>query len=242
MFKKIINYHKRYKLRQTYCDQERKKFFQLAAKYLPKDKHALILDIGAGDGVFAKTLDLQTKFSNFILLDANKNNIKQLKEEFGGKHVLEYKIPDPLPFNRKSVYFIHCSHVVEHLWPQDLYLFLQEVDRILVSKGILVISAPLLWFRFYDDLTHIKPYNPKVFLNYLIANSNAPRTNLTISRSYKALECIYRYKKVGVNDFDFYGHELFFIDAVVYALKLLLNLIGFKRYIKNGYTIIFQKE
>lgn len=241
MFKKIKEYRKKFLLRNKYCSGERRPFYLLAGKYLPQNQESIVVDIGSGNGEFAKIFNFKFKFKKFFLLDANPENILNLKKEFGERYVLQYKIPNRMPFEDGEISYIHCSHVIEHLFPSDLYAFLVEVDRVLSIRGILVISAPLFWSRFYNDLSHIKPYNPSVLINYLSFNQSKTRTSKTISQSYKLLELIYRYRTENVNDYNYYGNKFFILDLLLYFTKIILIKFGFRKYIKNGYTIIFKK-
>ncbi len=239
---KIKQYKQRHFLRNEYCTGEREKFYLLAGKYLPSHKESVVVDIGSGDGGFCDTLNLSSKFTGFVLVDSNDESILALKNKYGDKHALKHRIPNKMPFKDKQVDFIHCSHIVEHIEPSDLYKFLKDVDRVLSNNGVLVISAPLFWPRFYDDLSHVKPYNPSVFMKYLSVNYSNTRTSQAISRNYKLLDLVYRYRVEPMNNVKFYGNKFFILDFVLYSFKILFSKIGFRQYIKNGYVLVLQKD
>jgi len=96
-----------------------------------------------------------------------------------------------------------------------------------------VISAPLLTDFFYDNLSHVKPYNPSIFIRYLtnipINNNNKSK----ISENYELLQLEYRYKAVRIMD-----GTLSILDWVLTGLYK----IGLRRHIKTGYTIVLQKK
>ncbi|MCA9904211.1 MAG: class I SAM-dependent methyltransferase [Anaerolineae bacterium] len=220
----------------SYTLNDRLPFFDIAGKHLPDDKDAFIVDIGAGDGYFAQHLGLN-QYRNLFLLDGNAASVADLQASF--QNALIYVAPGKLPFEDNTVAYIHCSHLIEHLSSSDLYDFLQEMDRVLIDSGIIVVSTPMLWSRFYDDLTHVRPYNPTVFQHYLMAERRN-RTRDVISGNYSIVELVYRY---GVEDVSEGLHsDNLILDAAIELTKRALYRIGLKRYRKNGYTLVLQKS
>lgn len=222
--------------RQRYAASSREPFFELAAAYLPREEDGIVVDIGAGDGSFARSQNVALRYENLYLLDHNVASVAALKKEFPKAEV--YSAPEKLPFDDKTVSFIHLSHIVEHLEPQQLYTFLVECDRILMDGGILVISAPLLWDRFYDDLSHVKPYAPAVFINYLCskrANANAE----AISDSYHVQELVYRFRAAPAD--DGLGSRFFIVDTALRVFRVIISALGFRQYRKNGFTLVLKK-
>jgi SAM-dependent methyltransferase len=145
-----------------------------------------------------------------------------------------------LPYEDSFFDMIHASHVVEHLMPETLYEFLKECDRCLKVGGFLVISAPLLSDIFYDDLSHIKPYQPAVFKKYL-ARKNAPNyTRPPISQKYEVREEVYRFIEVPFDEYRFFIKSRL-INALYHRWQRFCYKIGFRRYVKNGFTLILQK-
>jgi SAM-dependent methyltransferase len=225
---------KKYNLKK-YSSSGREAFYQIAKNYLPEDEKSVVIDIGAGDGDFADYV-LIKRFSGYCLLDGNGETVNKLKERYSS--VVEYKAPEKMPFGNSSVDFIHCSHLVEHLNPEQLYLFLLEVDRVLKDQGIFVISTPMLWDRFYNDLSHIKPYNSTVFEKYLCKRGEN-YSNQNISKSYLVLEKQYRYKKESIGK-DIFS-EIIFVDILLKLIFVILNKFKIRKYLKNGYTLVLKK-
>lgn len=210
-------------------------FYDLAAEYLPTNLDATVLDIGPGEGHFAEHVRLKETFPKYALLEGNNESVSELLSR--GFHAQHYLAPGILPYAKESVAYIHLSHIVEHLPYEELYIFLKEADRVLENGGILVISTPLLWNRFYDDLSHVKPYNPSVFINYLTqGRENA--TQEIISMSYSVRRLQYRYRAVSEREWT---SRFFVVDVVMRMLFVLRSLLGFRRYIMNGYTLILEK-
>ncbi len=145
-----------------------------------------------------------------------------------------------LPFKNNFFDIIHCSHIFEHLEPSEFYDSLKEINRCLSPKGHLVISGPLFWEGFYNDLSHVKPYYPFIFQKYLCGNDLNSLTRSPISKSYIQKELIYRYREKPVfNNLSFRKRNLF----VLLTLKFfyLLNSLGLRKYEKTGFTLVLEK-
>lgn len=231
----LKRWHDEFSLRQCYSTASREPFFALAGRYLPEHSDAVVADIGAADGSFARFLNLKERYPNLVLLDQNPESIEKLRKPFS--RVEKYHAPERLPFKDASVGFIHLSHIAEHLSYQELYEFLKECDRVLAPKGVLAISTPLLWERFYDDLSHVKPYNPEVFLHYL-TRTKSDASAEAISGSYGVCDLTYRYRVLPGGE---WGSKYFLIEALVRLWRILVSFLGFRKYIRNGYTLILRK-
>lgn len=226
-----------YRFRKAYCTMDRHPFYDIAAKYLPSDEKGIILDIGSGEGEFANCLNLANKYENLFLLDGNSKTVENLKGRF--KNAILYHAPDRLPFESATVSYVHCSHLMEYLYYQELYQFLKEIDRVLATNGIFVVSAPMLWSQFYDNLGHVRPYNPYVLLAYLCRRAKNPSRE-AVSDGYSVLELVYRYTTI---DFDEdWGSSFLVLDFVIQLSKRLFSRLGLKKYAKNGYTLVLRKE
>jgi SAM-dependent methyltransferase len=217
---------------KKYITHSREHFFDLAKDLIKKD--SVVLDIGAADGYFAKYYGR----NDFYLVDGNQNTVNKFISEFPN---YTFVTLPTLPFEDDFFDIIHCSHVVEHLQPQEFYDTLKEMDRILKPGGYLVVSAPLMWERFYDDLSHIKPYNPEIYAKYLTNYDNNSPTRKQISSLYSITNLTYRYKEYHLYD-EFYNEKN---SLVINILKKVINLLyrfGLRKYKKTGYTIVLHKS
>lgn len=215
-----------------YVTFNREPFFEVAKKLITKN--SFVLDIGAGNGHFAAFCERD----DFYLFDVNKKSIELLKLK--NKNVYQGSLPE-LPFEEHLFDLVHCSHVIEHLEPQVLYDTLKEIDRCLKPGGYIVVSAPLLWEGFYNDLSHIKPYNPKLFHNYLCPNPSQTRTRSKISSQYSQEKIIYRYKEVELLENISNSSNSRYIKIFNKILQKLRKE-GLNRYEKTGYTIVLKKQ
>ncbi|MCF7848017.1 MAG: class I SAM-dependent methyltransferase [Kiritimatiellales bacterium] len=232
-----MNAMQQFSIRKKYTTNCREPFYDIAIPYLPGEKSSVVVDIGAGHGGFCFHLELAKKYDNLFLLDGNIETVCLLqKEKF---HATQYKAPDRLPFDDYVVDFIHCSHMVEHLYPDDLHVFLDEINRVLKRGGVLFLSTPLMHSGFYNDLSHIKPYFPSVFERYLCKTSTEQKTQKTVSDLYHVEELVYRY---GIDRSIEWGAENGVLNFVIVGTFKLLRMCGINKYRKTGFSMMLRKS
>lgn len=223
--------------RNCYCTNERWPFYDVVKPYLPGNRNSIIIDIGAGDGSFARHLRLADTYENLYVIDGNEERVESLGKSF--KNAVYAQIPGRLPFDDSTVAFAHCSHMIEHLAPNELYAFLVEIDRVLDLGGVLVVSTPMpVAGQFYNDLSHVKPYFYSVLTKYLCGDNHI-RTRPEISTRYTLEKLVYRYSMshVGNN----WGSSVLAIDILLRGMSKLLAALRVFNYERNGYTIVLSK-
>lgn len=180
-----------------------------------------ILDIGCGEGNF---LTLNPK--KIIGLDHNKKSIEICIEKG-----LQAKLGDvtKIPFQKNSFDGVHCSHVIEHLYPEDAFKMLNEIGRVLKKGGIFVISTPILWEGFYDDFTHIKPYSHKSIERYL-CRDGAEKSYGDVKSKYKKIAFYWRYRTI------------YFPFKVGNLISNYLYTHGVHSYRKDAFTLVLEKK
>ncbi|MCK5285788.1 MAG: class I SAM-dependent methyltransferase [Candidatus Pacebacteria bacterium] len=238
---KAKNFVQRIKERNRYATNRREPFYDLAGKYLPKDKDKIVIDIGSGYGFFADYLKLRDKFKNTVLLDADPEVVGKIKNS------INYKAPDKLPFENNSVAYIHCSHLIEHLETKDFFILLREMDRVLAQDGVLILSAPLLDYMFYEGLAHIRPYGPEGIIHYMCKKDEKEKKKTIagadggfVSDKYVVEDLVYRYVK-NLGDSEL-GSRFLIISIGVAIIKKIFSKLGFYKYSKNGFTLILRKQ
>lgn len=94
---------------------------------------AKVLDIGCGDGVFAKLMPEFEWYGVDINIEKAKATLKDNAFE-------QDLMKPPYPFESGTFDAIVCSEVLEHLW--DLRVVHKEAKRLLKRDGVYVISTP----------------------------------------------------------------------------------------------------
>lgn len=201
----------------------------------------------------SKILDVGCGIGNFIAFDAKHiegvdQNIESIQIARSRGFRVKKGLVTKLPFVSNSFDGIFCGHVIEHLYPEDALTMLYEFDRVLKPSGRIVLKTPLMYGRFYNDLTHIRPYPPESIMDYLMFTTQTS-TQRTADRKHKAqykiVDLFYRY------DFLYYpdlepsrlGNKIEkVITSVLKVLSIILFRVGVQKYwVRNGYTIVLEK-
>ena len=215
---------------KSFITHERTPFFELARPYISDS--SVVLDIGPGRGDFADHFGRR----DFFMLEGNPESAAFLQEKHSNVHL---GMLPKLPFENATFDVIHCSHVVEHLQPQIFYETLEEIDRCLKPGGTMIISAPMMWEGFYNDLSHVRPYNPSVYKKYLCTKSESALTRTGISSDYTVEKIQYRFRYA--NPLSYYDGENVLGRITAVPIKLLSKM-GVRQLEKTGYTIILRKS
>lgn len=145
------NYHQKWLEEKANSNQDKanEKIFNTLQlffkKIVKKDLKGKFLDLGCGDGSFFNYCKKQGLDAQGIDLTDGVDFEK-----------------DVLPYDSEQFDFIMLYSVIEHLF--DPSNILNEVKRILKPHGIVFFITPNIdrcGSQFYDDHTHIRPYNPK---------------------------------------------------------------------------------
>lgn len=225
-----MNFFQHRKQHEYYSTYDRQPFFDLVKPYT--DDKSIIVEIGPGTDSFAKTIGRE----DIYLLEGNEESYKKLKQTY--RNSCLYQAPDSLPFRVSSVDFIHLSHMIEHLSPSEVYTLLMEIDRVLARGGIIAISTPSLHDNFYNDLSHMKPYNPAVFLKYLVWGDPTGTTRPVVSGQYKQSLLVYRYAFQALPNIR---SHFVILDLCASFLNYALGKLRVGVYKKTGYTLILTK-
>jgi len=213
-----------------FSTHDKRIFFDVAKKYLSGCEK--ILDLGCGSGRFVEFLGRDDIYA----LDGNEVSVSKLKNLT--RNAVQAVLPN-IPFPENYFDGVHASHILEHLCPDDFYHTLKEMDRVLKGGGILLISSPLLWDGFYNDLSHIKPYPPQILKRYLSEESLSKSSTRARIGGYKMRELIYRYQLQELNPIMIRHLHLF--NFLCKILVKILKTIGVGHFYKTGYTIILEK-
>jgi len=121
-----------------------------------------ILDVGCGRGRFIELCP-----EKMTGIDMNKESVGFCLKM--GYRALKGKAT-AIPFDADYFDGIHCSHIVEHLFPHEAWTMFKEIDRVLKVGGVVVFRTPYMHDKFYGDMEHVKPYLPSAIKNYFVDN------------------------------------------------------------------------
>lgn len=183
------------------------------------DRSEKILDLGCGEGEF---INFDPK--RIIGVDSNKQSVLVCKKK---KLKAIFASATRLPFKKDYFDGVHCSHLIEHLYPNEAYKMLMEVNRVLKRNGVFVLSTPIFWEGFYNDFTHVKPYNPESILRYLV-NDGQERTLGDIGK-FEKIDLCWRFRQVNLP------------GKIGYLLSNYLYQFGLHSMKKDAYTLVLKK-
>lgn len=236
----IDNFYAYSRFKHDYCTHDREPFFQIALKYarLIKKAEPVIADVGSGEGdLYSYLRNNNSPVGKVYLLDSNERTVENNRTSLtpNSRH---YIAPGKLPFEDGSVDIVHTSHLIEYLSPGELYALMLEMNRVLAYDGYLVISAPLFWSDFYNDLGHLRPYNPRVFYKYFIEMYRNNRLE-KVSDEYQFMELAYRYHQFPLD--EGWSSTIPLMDTLIITVKRVLGKLSFRKMYRNGYTLVLKK-
>jgi 2-polyprenyl-3-methyl-5-hydroxy-6-metoxy-1,4-benzoquinol methylase len=132
---KIWDYYQNEGLEKRVFSDARQRFM---VKYLVPGN--AVLNIGVGAGVLEK-LALQ-KSVDIYSLDPSSKTIEQIQTKLGLGDNAKTGYAQNIPFSDYKFDTVVMSEVLEHLTDEELDAALNEVFRVLKTKGILLVSTP----------------------------------------------------------------------------------------------------
>lgn len=198
-----------------------------------------VLDVGCGIGNF-----IAHDPKHIEGLDQNEASLKIARKR--GFTVTKGQVT-AMPFKDASFDGIFCGHVIEHLNSKDALKMLTEFHRILKRGGVMIIKTPLMYSRFYNDLTHVRPYPPEAIMDYLMSTpqTSTQRTADKSRMEFEILKLEYRYDFLYYPQLEPSRYRSEFLRTLITALKVCSAAayqVGLRNYfVKNGYSIVLQK-
>ena len=130
---------------------------------LDSKKRVEILDVGCGTGRFGAILKKMMANSGYHIniygTDVDYNALTIAKDKYKGVFLLDLDKND-LPFTNNLFDLVVCLDVIEHI--KNPYKLLENIDKILKSKGFLILSTPnVQWI--YHIIRLCFGYGPKTF-------------------------------------------------------------------------------
>lgn len=140
------------------------KVIDIVKKYIPKNPQR-ILDVGCGNGYFAKKLGSITGASEIFGIDISKNAIKEANNlKISAKQIDTDQ--EKLPYKDNYFDFIFCGSVIELVLNPDRLI--SEIYRVLSPKGILIITYPnhSAWLSRLAVILGYNPYYDRLSTKY----------------------------------------------------------------------------
>ena len=105
-----------------------------------------VLDVGCGKGIngYLIRASRDTRGSKLIGIDVNPEFLNFCKKHNTYDVLLNIRLPK-LPFKDKSIDFVLCTEVIEHLTKSQGIKLLNEIDRI--CRGRALITTPNVYFE-----------------------------------------------------------------------------------------------
>jgi len=195
-----------------------------------------ILDVGCGIGRFLSFFPKKS-----IGLDINMDSLRKARAQ----HLIVVRANAiNLPFKKEVFDGIRCSHIVEHFGPQDAYELIKETARVLKQGGIIIIQAPLLSPRFYDDITHVRPYPPNAILSIYFRPPMLQQSSEKLPYKFKLLKVRWRYACLfyPISSIEpSYNPSKFKMVLFQKIISMFIAKIGIHSWKKNGYTLVLRK-
>jgi len=127
----------------------------------PPKKDEVLLDCGAGTGLFAKEMEVHCQV---LALDALPPALAFLRQRFRPEQVIQMS-GKVIPLPDASVNYLTALDVVEHI--EDDVTAVRGFHRVLKPGGVAVITVPasmLLWSEWDVSMHHFRRYDRKGLL------------------------------------------------------------------------------
>lgn len=128
----------------------------------------VVLDVGCGPGVFLDIL--RDRNIEAWGIDVDEDVVKQAQQR---GHKVFCKSAKELKFAAQDFAGIHISHLIEHLWGEEMLGLMVDSAACLQPNGVLIIRTPN-WGNahvsgggFWDDYTHKRPYSLRQLVKIL---------------------------------------------------------------------------
>jgi len=138
----------------------------LLTGWLPKDQSTEIHEVGCGPGIFLKWLSLKG-YTNISGSDFSARQVEIAKSV--GLNVTQIDANSSLGgYKDGSLACLVALDFYEHLTKEDLVIFLEEANRVLMVGGKLILKgpngeSPVVGRSLFNDITHYWALTPVAF-------------------------------------------------------------------------------
>lgn len=103
-------------------------------------KDPTILEVGCGTGDVLEYISKKVTAKSLIGVDPLEDWLKKAKEKLNGRAKFMSGFAEDLPFQNKSIDFVVCSEVLEHVI--DPKVVLLELNRVVKDEGLIIVTIP----------------------------------------------------------------------------------------------------
>lgn len=201
-------------------------------KFLPKNKHASILDVGCGTGHFLSFLKEQG-YKNYLGVDISKEQIDYCKKHITKNVHLIQDLKNFLKNKKDSFDFVIMNDVVEHLEKADIVDAISLIRNCLREKGKFLTRTVNLKNRWgmavrYMDFTHTVGFTEESIRQVMLASGFQI---VLINKEIHPIHDIKSFLRVALKSL----FELF------YRLEYIASFGGFNPNLSNMLIVVGEK-
>jgi ubiquinone/menaquinone biosynthesis C-methylase UbiE len=175
-----------------------------------------VLDVGAGEGDF-----VARDPARFVGIDIAPGLVEHCRArglDVRLMSALRLDLPD------QSFEAIHAAQVIEHFDSNDAAAFLQEMSRVLMPGGAIVLSTPGVR-NVWDTFSHVRPYTPTALHKLLAKDTEGYVRDGSIDLVFEGAWGTRRYAA---------NRTLFFLFGVLDFVFKPRNPIGWTMILRKG--------
>jgi ubiquinone/menaquinone biosynthesis C-methylase UbiE len=199
---------------------------QLVGSYLKREQVSRIVDIGCAEGYATSFISKPGR--SVIGVERDIQYLRIAKEKVREVNFINATI-ECLPFKKESFDAICVLEVLEHLDLQTQKTGMKEVDRILKSRGVLIVSVPYKENIIETKCVHCGKDTP---LYGHLHSLDEDHINTILPSSNFYLKSKYRLPNIQI-----VSCKIFFEPLPLSVWKVINNLLG---YIRKGYWIVLK--
>ena len=207
---------------------------------VPFCKNKRVLDIGCFIG-YGET-PIYPQANEIIAIDSDSNAIKFARKNRKFQNV-KFKDVDArkLPFSNETFDIIIASQVIEHIHPDEVSNFLEEVKRVLKKEGLFFIVTPNRRFRL---LPFQKPFNPEHYQEFTAKSLSKILKTTFNNVQIKGIRAAEWIEKIERNRVRISAYRLYIWVPMYRFLNIILprGIISFLKKLKFKLTKLNQNE
>ncbi|MDP2685149.1 MAG: methyltransferase domain-containing protein [bacterium] len=172
-------------------------------------KNKKLLNIGIGNGYLEHKISLQNNDIKLYGIDISKLTIKIINKKIEGN----FKVANikNIPFKNNLFDFVLAIDIFEHLTYRELHIGINEINRVIINGGKLIISIPLNEILIDKELNrHMISFTLRKLSKLLIKNS----FNINKYKYLYAFKNLYSIKSFLTKYLHFRKPNLLIIEAI----------------------------